>query len=51
MTSRCQQFLVSNFVPSFHSSKAQFGWPSTSDVKPKLKIPIGTAVFAQNFPG
>ena len=22
-----------------------------SDVKPKLKIPMGTAVFAQNFPG
>ena len=24
---------------------------NSSDVKPKLKIPMGTAVFAQNFPG
>ena len=26
-------------------------WNLSSDVKPKLKIPMGTAVFAQNFPG
>ena len=26
-------------------------YPFSSDAKPKLKIPMGTAVFAQNFSG
>ena len=42
---------VKVFVHAANADADTDGRAMTSDVKPKLKIPMGTAVFAQNFPG
>ena len=40
-----------SFIATSSSSMTSTQHPRDSDAKPKLKIPMGTAVFAQNFPG